>query len=121
MVLKPLMIDNVIQTTCVLTNVANCKNECKGKGEHQKVSKSTVSKYVDGAENIYAAAQMQLHTHACVLLCQHVSANMLPVTCDGVLASLTYCTRVLHEGLHTRMCYSGGYSHVRVTHVHVQL
>ena len=48
------MIDNnVIQATCVLTNVANCKNECKGKCEHQKVSKSTVSKYVGGAEKAY--------------------------------------------------------------------
>ena len=47
------MIDNVIQATCVLTNVANCKNECKGKCEHQKLSKSTVSKYVGGAEKAY--------------------------------------------------------------------
>ena len=39
--------------TCVLTNVANCKNECKDKCEHQKVSKSTVSKYVGGAEKAY--------------------------------------------------------------------
>ena len=47
------MIANVIQVTCVLTNVANCKNECKGKCEHQKVCKSTVSKYVGGAEKAY--------------------------------------------------------------------
>ena len=47
------MIDNVIQATCVLTNVAKCKNECKGKYKHQKVSKSTVNKYVGGAEKAY--------------------------------------------------------------------
>ena len=42
-ILKPLFhhsqIDNVIQATCVLTNVANCKKGCKGKCKHQKVSK----------------------------------------------------------------------------------
>ena len=61
---------------------------------------------------------MQLHTCVRVLLCQHVCANMLPVTCDGVLTSLTYCTCMLHEGLHTRMCYSSEYSRVRVTHMY---
>ena len=48
-------------------------------------------------------------THARALACQHVYVNMLPITCDGVLACLTYCTQVLHEGLHTLMCYSSGY------------
>ena len=62
---------------------------------------------------------MQLHTRMCVLVCQHACATMLPVMCDGVLASLTYCTRVLHEGLHTRMCYSSGYK--LVTHVYMLL
>ena len=52
---------------------------------------------------------MQLHTRACVLVCQHACVNLLPVTCNGVLASLTYCTHMLLEGLHTRMCYSNGY------------
>ena len=62
--------------------------------------------------------QIQLHTCAQALLCQHACVNMLPVTCDGVLASLTYCTCVLHEGLHTRMCYSSAYSCVRVTRMY---
>ena len=48
-------------------------------------------------------------THARVYWLANTCVNMLPVMCDGVLASLTYCTRVLHEGLHTRMCYSSGY------------
>ena len=52
---------------------------------------------------------MQLHTGTRVLVRQHACVNMLPVMCDGVLASLTYCTCVLHEGLHTRMCYSSRY------------
>ena len=66
----------------------------------------------------YGTAQMQLHARTRVLLCQHTCVNMLPVTCDGVLASLIYCTRVLHKGLHTRMCYSSGYSRVCVTRVY---
>ena len=57
----------------------------------------------------YSTAQMQLYTHMCVLVSLHACVNMLPVTCDGVLMSLTYYTCVLHEGLHTRMCYSSGY------------
>ena len=61
---------------------------------------------------------MQLHTRARVLFCQHACANILPITCDGVLASLTYCTCVLHDGLHTRMCYLSGYSRVRVTRMY---
>ena len=58
---------------------------------------------------MYGTAQMQLYTCAHVLVCQHACVNMLPVTCDGALASLTYCTHVLHEGLHTCMCYLSGY------------
>ena len=57
----------------------------------------------------YGTAQMQLHTHAHVLVSLHVCVNLLPITCDGVLASLTSCTHVLHEGLHTCMCYLSGY------------
>ena len=71
-----------------------------------------------GTLHSYGTTQMQLHTCARVLLYQHACANMLSVTCDGVLASLTYCTHVLHEGLHTSMCYSSGYSCVRVTRVY---
>ena len=37
-------------------------------------------------------------THACVLVCLHMCVNMLPIMYDGVLASLTYCTHMLHEG-----------------------
>ena len=55
------MINNVIQATCVLTNVANCKNECKGKCERQKVSKSTESKYVGGAEKAYQDITTNYH------------------------------------------------------------
>ena len=51
----------------------------------------------------YGTAQMQLHIRARVLLYQHMCANMLPFTCDEGLASPTYCTHVLHEGLHTRV------------------
>ena len=58
---------------------------------------------------MYGTTQMQLHTHTRVLVCLHVCVNMLPVMCDGVLASLTYCTRVLHEGQHTHMCNLSGY------------
>ena len=57
----------------------------------------------------YGTAQMQLHTCAHVLVCLHMCVKMLPITCDGVLVSLTYCTHVLHKGLHTCMCYSSGY------------
>ena len=60
--------------------------------------------------NKYSTAQMQFHTRACVLACPHTCANMCPVTSDGTLTSLTYCTHVLHEGLHTRVCYSSGYT-----------
>ena len=49
---------------------------------------------------------------ACVLACSHTCANMCPITSDGTLVSLTYCTRVLHEGLHTRVCCSSGYIHI---------
>ena len=62
---------------------------------------------------------MQLRTLAHVLACQHVCVNMLSVTCDGVLTSLTYCTCVLHEGLHTFMCYLSGYK--LITHMYVLL
>ena len=58
-------------------------------------------------------------THARVLVCQHACVNMLPIKCDGVLVSLTYFTRVLHEGLHTRMCYLSGYK--LATHMYVLL
>ena len=69
-------------------------------------------------------------TQACVLVSQPACVNMLPVTCDGVLVSFTYCTLMLHEGLHTCMCYSSGYklatcmyvlpacTTVRVIHLH---
>ena len=57
----------------------------------------------------YSTAQMQLHTCAHVLVCLHACVNMLPVMCYGVLASLAYCTRMLHEGLRTHMCYLSGY------------
>ena len=60
---------------------------------------------------------MQLHTRSHVLVCQHSCVNMLPITCDGVLASLTYCTRMLHEGLHTRMCYLSGYKLATLVYV----
>ena len=59
----------------------------------------------------------QLHARAYVLVYQHMCVNMLPFMCDRVLASLTYCTRMLHEGLHTRMCYSSGYK--LVAHMYV--
>ena len=58
---------------------------------------------------MYSTAQMQLHTRVRVLVGLHTCVNMLSVMCDGVLVSLTYCTRVLHKGQHTRMCYSSGY------------
>ena len=60
--------------------------------------------------SIYSTAQMQLNTCACVLVFQHAGVNMLTITCNGVLASLTYCTSMLHEELHTCMCYLSGYS-----------
>ena len=63
---------------------------------------------------------MQFHTCVCVLVCLHAYVNMLPVMCDGVLP--TYCTHVLHEGLHTHMCYSSGYklaTHVCMCYSHV--
>ena len=62
---------------------------------------------------------MQLHSSARVLVCKHACVNMLPVTCDGVLASLTYSTCMLHERLHTLMCYSSEYK--LATHVYVLL
>ena len=49
----------------------------------------------------YGTTQMQLHTRMRVLDCPHACASMCPVMSDGTLASLTYCTCVLHEGLHT--------------------
>ena len=55
---------------------------------------------------------MQLHTRAYVLAYSHACANMCPVMSDGTLASLTYCTQVLHEGLHTRVGCSSGYIQV---------
>ena len=58
---------------------------------------------------LYGTTQMQLHTRARVLVCQHACVNLLHVTCVGVLMSFTYCTHVLHMGLHTHMCYSSGY------------
>ena len=68
-----------------------------------------VSPFICLYMRIYSTAQMQLHMHAYILVCQHACVNMLPVMCDGILVSLTYCARMLHEGLHTRMCYSSGY------------
>ena len=47
---------------------------------------------------------MQLHTHACVLLCQHAYVNMLPITCDRVLMSLNL--------LHTRVTQGAAHMHV---------
>ena len=61
--------------------------------------------------------QMQLHTHAHVLAYPHACANMCPVTSDRTLVSLTYCTQVLHEGLHTRVCCSSGYIQVYYSRV----
>ena len=58
-------------------------------------------------------------TCTCVLACQHACVNMLSIMYDGVLVSLTYCTCVLHEGLHTRTCYLSGYK--LATHVYVFL
>ena len=66
---------------------------------------------------IYGTAQIQLHTHARVLVCQHACVNMLSIMCDGVLVSLTYCTHMLHEGLHTHMCCSSEYK--LATHVYM--
>ena len=84
----------------------------------------TILHYID-TNSMYGTTQMQLHTCACVLVCQHACVNMLPITCDGVLRSLTCYTHVLHEGLHTHMCYLSRYklattcySHVRVTYVY---
>ena len=59
----------------------------------------------------YGTTQIQLHTRTCTGL-SHACANMCPVTSDGTLVSLTYCTRVLHEGLHTRVWCSSGYIHI---------
>ena len=68
----------------------------------------TILHYI-GTIGMYGTTQMQLHTCARVLVCQHACVNMLPITCDGVLRSLTCYTHVLHEGLHTHMCYSSRY------------
>ena len=55
---------------------------------------------------------MQLHTLAYVLACPHTCANMCPITSEGTLTSLTYCTHVLHKGLHTCICSLSGYIHI---------
>ena len=60
-----------------------------------------VCTYIHTYIHTYGTAQMQLHTRMRVLVCLHTRVNMLLVTCDGVLTSLTYCTCVLHEELHT--------------------
>ena len=51
----------------------------------------------------YGTTQMQLHTHAHVLAYPHTCANMCPVTSDGTLASLTYCTGITRRAAHTCM------------------
>ena len=70
---------------------------------------------------VYGTAQMRLCTCVCVLSFPHVCANMCPVMSNGTLTSLTYCTRMLHKGLHTRVCCLSGYIcryiHVYYSHV----
>ena len=61
------------------------------------------------AHTIYGTVQMQLHTRVRLLACPHACASFCPVTSNGTLVSLTYCTHVLHEGLHTRVCCSSKY------------
>ena len=70
--------------------------------------KHTIKSLMLQRQRLYGTAQMQLHTRVCTGFL-HACENVLRVTCDGVLSSLTYCTCVLHEGLHTHMCYLSGY------------
>ena len=65
--------------------------------------------YIHRYVHMYSTAQMQLHTRAHVLACPHACANMCLVTSDGTLVSLTYCTCMLHKGLHICVWCLNGY------------